>query len=222
MILITGGLGSIGSHTARAVLDLGESVVLTAHRSTRLPEYLAGEPGGRVVVEPLDTTERGGLPRHREAARDHRHRAPRGGPLRPARSGRVPPRRNPRPAPRTHGGDGVGRAAVLRRQQHRRVRGWWTRSRGARTPRCRRRHRTQIPAFKKTAVVVRHADRRQRRVRRGVPADRHHLGPPRTARLAVLRASPAAQRGRLGARTPDLTPPRPPAYARGTAETSAT
>jgi UDP-glucose 4-epimerase len=54
MILITGGLGSIGSHTAQALLDLGESVVLTAHRSTRLPEFLAGEPGGRVVVEPLD------------------------------------------------------------------------------------------------------------------------------------------------------------------------
>ncbi len=56
MILVTGGLGSIGSHTARALLDLGESVVLTAHRSTQLPEYLADEPGGRVVVEPLDTT----------------------------------------------------------------------------------------------------------------------------------------------------------------------
>jgi UDP-glucose 4-epimerase len=57
MILITGGLGSIGSHTARALLDLGESVVLTAHRSTHVPEYLADEPGGRVVVEPLDTTD---------------------------------------------------------------------------------------------------------------------------------------------------------------------
>ena len=57
MILITGGLGSIGSHTARALLDLGESVVLTAHRSTQLPEYLAGEAEGRVVVEPLDTTD---------------------------------------------------------------------------------------------------------------------------------------------------------------------
>ncbi len=57
MILITGGLGSIGSHTARALLDLGESVVLTVHRSTQLPEYLADEPGGRVVVEPLDTTD---------------------------------------------------------------------------------------------------------------------------------------------------------------------
>lgn len=57
MLLITGGLGAIGSHTARALLDLGESVVLTAHRSARLPEYLAGEPDGRVVVEPLDTTD---------------------------------------------------------------------------------------------------------------------------------------------------------------------
>lgn len=57
MILITGGLGSIGSHTARALLDLGESVVLTAHRSTRLPEHLADEPADRVVVEPLDTTD---------------------------------------------------------------------------------------------------------------------------------------------------------------------
>jgi UDP-glucose 4-epimerase len=57
VILITGGLGSIGSHTARALLDLGESVVLTAHRSTQLPEYLADEPAGRVVVEPLDTTD---------------------------------------------------------------------------------------------------------------------------------------------------------------------
>jgi UDP-glucose 4-epimerase len=59
VILVTGGLGSIGSHTARALLDLGESVVVTAHRATRPPEYLAGETGGRVVVEPLDTTDGG-------------------------------------------------------------------------------------------------------------------------------------------------------------------
>jgi UDP-glucose 4-epimerase len=57
VILVTGGLDSIGSHTARALLDLGESVVLTAHRSTQPPEYLADEPAGRVVVEPLDTTD---------------------------------------------------------------------------------------------------------------------------------------------------------------------
>ena len=30
MVPVTGGLGSIGSHTARALLDLGESVVLLA------------------------------------------------------------------------------------------------------------------------------------------------------------------------------------------------
>lgn len=53
MILITGGLGSIGSHTARALLDLGETVVVTAHRSTDVPEFLADE----VIVEPLDTTD---------------------------------------------------------------------------------------------------------------------------------------------------------------------
>lgn len=57
MILVTGGLGSIGSHTARALLDLGEPVVLTSHRSTRLPDFLADEPGDRVIVEPLDTTD---------------------------------------------------------------------------------------------------------------------------------------------------------------------
>nr|WP_239029483.1 NAD-dependent epimerase/dehydratase family protein [Pseudonocardia acidicola] len=36
---------------------MGESVVLTAHRSTRVPEYLADEPDGRVVVELLDTAD---------------------------------------------------------------------------------------------------------------------------------------------------------------------
>jgi UDP-glucose 4-epimerase len=57
MILVTGGLGSIGAHTARALLDLGGSVVLTGHRSTRLPEFLTGEGAGRLVVEQLDTAD---------------------------------------------------------------------------------------------------------------------------------------------------------------------
>jgi nucleoside-diphosphate-sugar epimerase len=61
MILVTGGLGSIGSHTARALVDLGESVVLTAHRATRLPDFLADEPSGGVVVEPLDTADEAGF-----------------------------------------------------------------------------------------------------------------------------------------------------------------
>lgn len=57
MTLVGGGPGSVGSHTARALLDLGESVVVTAHRSTQLPEFLADQPEGRVVVERLDTTD---------------------------------------------------------------------------------------------------------------------------------------------------------------------
>lgn len=61
MILVTGGLGSIGAHTARALLDRGASVVLTAHRSAALPAFLADEPAGRVVVEPLDTADQAGL-----------------------------------------------------------------------------------------------------------------------------------------------------------------
>src|SRR4051794_3991487 len=56
-ILVTGGLGSIGSHTARALLDLGESVVCTAHRSTEPPDFLARE----VAVERLDTTDEAGF-----------------------------------------------------------------------------------------------------------------------------------------------------------------
>jgi nucleoside-diphosphate-sugar epimerase len=54
MILVTGGLGMIGAHTARALVDLGHEVVVTAHRRTELPSFLAG----RVAIEPLDVTDR--------------------------------------------------------------------------------------------------------------------------------------------------------------------
>ncbi|MFC5824728.1 NAD-dependent epimerase/dehydratase family protein [Nonomuraea insulae] len=54
MILVTGGLGMIGAHTARALLDLGHEVVVTAHRRSEVPSFLAG----RVIVEPLDVTDR--------------------------------------------------------------------------------------------------------------------------------------------------------------------
>ncbi|MEV0347703.1 NAD(P)-dependent oxidoreductase [Nonomuraea sp. NPDC050680] len=54
MILITGGLGMIGAHTARALVDLGHEVVVTAHRRTEVPSFLAG----RVTVESLDVTDR--------------------------------------------------------------------------------------------------------------------------------------------------------------------
>ncbi len=54
MILVTGGLGMIGAHTARALVDLGHEVVVTAHRRTEVPSFLAG----RVTVETLDVTDR--------------------------------------------------------------------------------------------------------------------------------------------------------------------
>ncbi len=54
MILVTGGLGMIGAHTARALTDLGHDVVVTTHRRTEVPSFLAG----RVAVEPLDVTDR--------------------------------------------------------------------------------------------------------------------------------------------------------------------
>lgn len=54
MILITGGLGFIGLHTARAFLDAGESVVLTRYRSARVPDFLKDEVGKRVFIEPVD------------------------------------------------------------------------------------------------------------------------------------------------------------------------
>jgi nucleoside-diphosphate-sugar epimerase len=53
MILVTGGLGMIGAHTARAFVDLGQEVVVTAHRRTEVPTFLAG----RVTVERLDVTD---------------------------------------------------------------------------------------------------------------------------------------------------------------------
>jgi nucleoside-diphosphate-sugar epimerase len=54
MILVTGGLGMIGAHTARALADLGQEVVVTTHRRTEVPSCLAD----RVTVEPLDVTDR--------------------------------------------------------------------------------------------------------------------------------------------------------------------
>jgi nucleoside-diphosphate-sugar epimerase len=54
MILVTGGLGMIGAHTARALVDLGHQVVVTAHRRAELPSFLAD----RVTVESLDVTDR--------------------------------------------------------------------------------------------------------------------------------------------------------------------
>ena len=39
MILVTGGLGMIGAHTARALVDLGHEVVVTGHRRIEVPSF---------------------------------------------------------------------------------------------------------------------------------------------------------------------------------------
>lgn len=54
MILVTGGLGMIGAHTARALVDLGHEVVVTSHSRSDVPSFLAG----KVNVDRLDVTDR--------------------------------------------------------------------------------------------------------------------------------------------------------------------
>jgi UDP-glucose 4-epimerase len=56
MVLITGGMGFIGLHTARKFLDAGENVIITRFRTWREPSFLKDEFGKRVIVESLDTT----------------------------------------------------------------------------------------------------------------------------------------------------------------------
>ncbi|MGW0692463.1 NAD-dependent epimerase/dehydratase family protein [Streptomyces sp. NPDC002738] len=65
MILVTGGLGFIGSHTVRALLDLGEDCVVVQRHARGLPAVLAG---ARVEVEQADVTDRDAL-----LAIGHRH-----------------------------------------------------------------------------------------------------------------------------------------------------
>ncbi len=61
MILITGGMGFIGLHTARCLLDAGEELLLTRYRVRREPSFLRDAIGKRVAVEPLDVADREGL-----------------------------------------------------------------------------------------------------------------------------------------------------------------
>ena len=56
MILITGGLGFIGLHTARRFLDVGEQVVLTHYKMRREPDFIKSEIGKRAFIETLDVT----------------------------------------------------------------------------------------------------------------------------------------------------------------------
>src|SRR5262249_60872015 len=61
MILITGGLGFIGSHVTRALLDLGESCVLLQRRTPGPSELIAGDEGARPVTEQADVTDQDAL-----------------------------------------------------------------------------------------------------------------------------------------------------------------
>lgn len=65
MILITGGLGHIGSATVQALLDLGEECVLIQRRS---PEIPAGRFSAGVTVVQADVKDLGGL---RAIGREH-------------------------------------------------------------------------------------------------------------------------------------------------------
>lgn len=57
MILVTGGLGFIGGHTVRALLDAGESCVVTMHEAGQVPTFLEDELGKRVFIEPFDVVD---------------------------------------------------------------------------------------------------------------------------------------------------------------------
>jgi len=61
MILITGGLGFIGLHTARALIDMGEEVVLTQFRVPRAPAFIKDDFGKTAFIEQLDVTNAEGL-----------------------------------------------------------------------------------------------------------------------------------------------------------------
>jgi len=57
MILITGGLGFIGSHTTQALLEVGEQCVLVQRRAAGVPDAWTDEAGRRVFVEQADVSE---------------------------------------------------------------------------------------------------------------------------------------------------------------------
>jgi UDP-glucose 4-epimerase len=68
MILITGGMGFIGLHTAKRCIDAGERVVLTQFHVRREPDFIKDELGSRAAVDVLDVTNSDAV---REVVRKH-------------------------------------------------------------------------------------------------------------------------------------------------------
>ena len=58
MILVAGGLGVIGSHVTRALLDLGETCLVVQRGTATPPDSFADEAGRRLVVEQVDVADR--------------------------------------------------------------------------------------------------------------------------------------------------------------------
>jgi UDP-glucose 4-epimerase len=69
MILVAGGMGFIGLHTARSFLGAGEHVVLTQYRARREPEFIRDDLGKRAFVEQLDVAREADV---LEVVRKHR------------------------------------------------------------------------------------------------------------------------------------------------------
>ncbi len=62
MQLITGGMGFVGRHTAKALLDLGETCVLTSSQPPRGPKFITDEIGERLFIERVDVSDPAAFP----------------------------------------------------------------------------------------------------------------------------------------------------------------
>lgn len=68
-VLITGGMGFIGLHTARAFVDAGEDVVITWYQTWREPSFIKDEYNKRVLIEKADVSQPGVIA---EVAKKHK------------------------------------------------------------------------------------------------------------------------------------------------------